>query len=357
MTNPTPSLNFREFLSWIAKLKNPSFDRILHANQLLWFLSGSEALASICWLEAVKLGRPVNVAIPAYFCGQSLNYLRAIKANLIFYELGNGFKPNIKNVSQIAKPIDVIVQVHYFGMKIDYDVLSAFKQETRPVLVHDCAHMLNTSIFSEVDGDYFIFSPHKHFPLPKVGLVMAKRDIQFPFKSQQFFPFWWTLRQLLKSLRVKKQKSIWRKTWSGQSEELSFSKASNLTISLALSYLNAANETLDYRRKIVSEVTNIIKTVGGWTIESFQQCNKTNYLICVACDTSEIAHRRYDLLNKNGKIVMQWPDLPNELREYPALSLQMEELYDKRIFFFVNPQHNVYDILNKLKLTIQNEKF
>ena len=357
MTNPTPSLNFREFFGWITKLRIMSSDSTSHSAKVLCFLSGSEALASICWLEAVKLGRPVNVAIPAYFCGQSLNYLRSINANLIFYELGNDFKPDMISLSQIEKSIDVIIQVHYFGMKIDYDAISALKQETRPVLVHDCSHMLSTSIFAEVDGDYFIFSPHKHFPLPKIGLVMATRVTQFPYKNQQFFPLWWIIRQLLKNLRVTKPKPVWKRTWSGHCDKLSFSKSSSLLISLAFSYLKTANDTLDDRRKIVTEVTNLIQTVGGWTVESFQQCDKTNYLICVACDTAEIAHRRYDLLNKNGKIVMQWPDLPNELHEYPKLCSKTAEFHDKRIFFFVNPQHDVCDILEKLKLVIQHESF
>ena len=64
------------------------------------------------------------------------------------------------------------------------------------------------------------------------------------------------------------------------------------------------------------------------------------YLFGMICDSSLIAQERFNTLNKRYKLVMQWPDLPNEIRDRTDVCEFSCDLVDRTLFFFVHQQLN-----------------
>ena len=131
-----------------------NYNFIYHGN------SCSELLAKLIFELKKIFNKNLNVYLPAYFCGQSLKYLRALNINLFFYDLTEDLLPDFKELdkSYLINKIDVLIIVHYFGRKISYKELSLFlKNKAGIYLIEDCAHLESPRVSSNWLGtlDFF----------------------------------------------------------------------------------------------------------------------------------------------------------------------------------------------------------
>ena len=88
ITQLTRSL-FLSFRSNRSELSKPS-----GYQTALWLHGGAEALSYICHHIANEQQKPVRLLLPAYFCGQSLRYLRHDGVEFLFYPLNDDLSPN-----------------------------------------------------------------------------------------------------------------------------------------------------------------------------------------------------------------------------------------------------------------------
>lgn len=134
------------------------------------------AIELICSAVANRRNRRVNVWIPQYFCGETLNPLRAnSKYNLVFYPITEALNPNYDDLKDLPSP-DVFLFVHYFGLYLDIEKARRFCDEkTDCVLIEDCAHVAAPIAPFGITGDFSLFSPHKCLPVLD-GSVMYIND-------------------------------------------------------------------------------------------------------------------------------------------------------------------------------------
>lgn len=137
-------------------------------DSVYWLNRSSTSIEIVCKTVCKKRKRAINVWIPQYFCGETLNSIRNNdNYNLVFYPITKKLMPDYKlcaNLVNSGKP-DVFIFVHYFGNYLDVAAAKNFCSHHGSLLVEDCAHVLFPDEKFGHTGDCAIFSPHKCFQL------------------------------------------------------------------------------------------------------------------------------------------------------------------------------------------------
>jgi hypothetical protein len=174
--------------SWLDLLRllvcRPASDTALAAawcrtGELAGWLSRSAwSLALIAsWREGRRPRHPVTVWIPDFFCNSSLTPLRATGARLVFYPLTDKLAPDISACRALTNDSapDIFLLVHYFGQPTDAVATIDFCSRHGAWLIEDAAHVLRPTSSIGTDGDFVLYSPHKHLPIPE-GAVLVVRS-------------------------------------------------------------------------------------------------------------------------------------------------------------------------------------
>jgi hypothetical protein len=128
------------------------------------------------WRKKFAPGSPVTIWIPDYFCNSSLAPLRAAGVNLAFYPLNEKMGPDMsicRDMQKRASP-DIFLLVHYFGQPIATGDVGEFCLRNGTWLVEDAAHILLPTRGIGMAGDFALYSPHAHLPIPE-GAVLVVR--------------------------------------------------------------------------------------------------------------------------------------------------------------------------------------
>ena len=359
MIRSKPQLTISDLYKWI----NKSFCNIelpQYYEQFNWSYSGAECLAEICSEIAIKEKRDINIWLPAYFCGQSLRFLRSSSIKFHFYELDEDFLPNYSKISNFDEDVsmDVFIHVHYFGNIAGQEESREFSDKFGAYLIEDCAHVISPYVITKWTGDFLVFSPHKHFPLPSVGLsISRKKFFKKKKKNSEIFPIIWLIKELLKRIRFFKSSTNWGQTWSDQLQELVPIKCNDTKKSVTSSYLTSYTLFGSKRANNAVHLVNQLSVIDGWrAIQNIDRI-KFPYLLGMICDTPDLAKQRFNLLNNDTQLVMQWPDLPLEIKDYPELESQSIDLLGRILFFFIHQQINIDELSDKIDRIISKPNF
>ena len=356
MIHSKPHFLLSDLYKWFDnKIYNVSFEK--NFEKVEWANSGAECLAEICSSIANKKKRKINICLPAYFCGQSLRFLRSIPVNFHFYELDENLLPDYSKITHFnnSLTLDVFIHVHYFGNISGQKESRVFADKMNAYLIEDCAHVISPFIKSKWYGDFLIFSPHKHYPLPSIGLIIS-RDKYFEIKrfEKDNFPFIWVTKEILKRFKFWRKSALWSVLWSRQIQQLKprevHWRKKSVTSFYLLNYALFSTIRIKNSRDLVN---NLSESQGWQPLQNIDQI-ESPYIVGMKCDTIEIAKKRFEILNKTDQLVMQWPDLPIEIRKDESQKTQAETMSSKILFFFIHQSINNHEFLSKVQ-SIKNK--
>lgn len=355
----SPRLTLAELKKW-----RPIAKRVLNTpngyNYIYWCSSGALSLGAICLEVFTEKKRRINVYLPGYFCGQSLRYLRALPVNLHFYALNESLLPNYSELDKTKniEEIDIFVHVHYFGQIAGQKKSSDFCNNYDAKLVEDCAHIMGPELSHKWEGDYLIFSPHKHFPLPPVALIISRNKCpSIKIHEEDKFPFEWMLREALKKVIPFKKNVRWKRTWTQNEEAVDLTSSNSKLVSVTSGYLENHLPDSIVRKNNSIDLIKLLADISDWSLLQEQSSLNCPYLVGMICSSAEIAERRFSMLNKNTQLVMQWPDLPIELSGELRLLEQCTNWLDRTLFFFTHQQLNARKMNDKISKIIQISEF
>ena len=77
----------------------------------------SELLYKLIFQIKQKNNTINNIYLPAYFCGQSLRFLRKLNIKINFYKLTDELLPDYQLLKKLSlkNKVDLFILVHYFG--------------------------------------------------------------------------------------------------------------------------------------------------------------------------------------------------------------------------------------------------
>ncbi len=142
----------------------------------LWFSRSAWSLAAIaCLRKAHKHKTRICVWLPDFFCNSSLSLLRDQNVELVFYAIDENLHPEEDDFQELVNrlPPDLFLIVHYFGQATPISTGIRFLcNQHNAWLIEDAAHVLRPIKGVGEAGDFVLYSPHKHLPLPDGAVLM-----------------------------------------------------------------------------------------------------------------------------------------------------------------------------------------
>lgn len=142
-----------------------------------WLSRSAWSLALINqWRQRRAPGAPVVFWVPDYFCNSSLLAVRHAGATLVFYPVGNDLAPDMAACRVLAEtsPPDLFLLVHFFGRPAPTAQVRDLCARHQAWMIEDAAHVLRPIEGVGTAGDFVIYSPHKHLPIPDGAVLVAR---------------------------------------------------------------------------------------------------------------------------------------------------------------------------------------
>ena len=351
---PKPLVNHRDYVHWRHDGNKKNFHTIGYHGER-WHGGGAEAIASICHDVQVEKKREIHVWIPAYFCGQSLRYVRNLPIKIFFYTLTENLLPNYAHLREQSKHtiVDIFVIVHYFGNVAGQKESKAFANIKGAVLVEDCAHVISPMIRKSWVGDYLVFSPHKHFPLPSIGLTLAQKPLRNANTSLNgTFPWKWFLYQTVRRLWKNLPPAVWKQVWNSQSNTLKKENPHRRTKQATIINLVEYSLAAEKRNENAQKLKVLLSKLPHWWELQNSKKETVPYLIGMICKTPELAKGRFEAFNNRSRLVMQWPDLPVEIQSNYELTALCKNKVNKTLFFIVHQRLEINKWTEELNIAI-----
>lgn len=350
MNWPLPLITFNDIPKWLIHNKNNL--KLPKYKNSYWFKNSAESIAIICLKKKEEISREVNILLPAYFCNQSIRFLRNINVKLLFYALKEDLTPDYEYISKTfsGKKIDIFLHVNFFGKIVGNKKSKEFANDIGATLIEDCAHIMSPFQSNKFYGDYIIFSPHKFFAIPTISLVLTNCSLNFyKIRSFESVPYIWLFKQLIKIIFKINYRNRDYKETKPIKENLNFVSPNLITINVAKNYLS------DFKFASEKRIAN-----ANLLKERFKKNNLYDqvinfekgcvpYLFGIKFHNKKVADRMYNSLTKNEYLVMRWPDLPFEINEINNhLQKRCLDRVSQTLFFFVHQNLKKHDWMKKI---------
>jgi hypothetical protein len=150
-----------------------------HGEVAGWLSRSAWSMALIAlWRKNCARAAQVTIWLPDYFCNSSLGALRRTGAQLVFYPLDTNMAPDMAacRTMMASNPPDLFLLVHYFGLPRAVAPARDFCRQTGAWLIEDAVHVLRPVAGVGESGDFVLYSPHKHFPIPDGSVLVLRPD-------------------------------------------------------------------------------------------------------------------------------------------------------------------------------------
>lgn len=157
-----------------------------------WLSRSAWSLALVAlWRKRRHPHKELTVWAPDFFCNAALAPLRAVGARLVFYPLNESLEPDIARCKEMAEsdPPDLFLLVHYFGDPAPAGPSRDLCECFGAWLIEDSAHVLRPVAGVGTYGDFVLYSPHKHLPLPDCALLVVRTGGAARFTDEEIAGF------------------------------------------------------------------------------------------------------------------------------------------------------------------------
>lgn len=324
-----------------------------------WFSRSALSLTVIAqWNKQILQKDDVIVWVPDFFCNASLQPLREMGVQLVFYPVTNQLIPDIKSLNELSSSgsPDIFVLVHYFGQASATNLTVDFCKEQEAWLVEDAAHVLEPILGVGEVGDCVLYSPHKHLPIPDGAVLVVRKDgpaqlskfdkgmntlrdlyatVTRTSRIQNYLVKLWLFKRILQKLGVRSKipKVKFRAEAILDSPQIRGYGMSSLAKRLLHHLKPNIDEIASLREKHAlrwSDSLSVWNDVGT----KFIQCenNHTPYLACFTAANENEAESMYNQFQDWNIPILTWPDLPPEVLKNAeahevALKLRHTRLY------------------------------
>jgi len=359
-------------------------------NELSGRLSRSAwSLALIAlWRKKSTFKSEVTIWIPSFFCNASLAPLRAVGVNFIFYPVSEAMEPDSEecNILAVNSPPDIFLLVHYFGRPNRYNFAVKFAHDSGAWLVEDAAHALIPVDNIGKLGDFILYSPHKHLPIPDGAILVIRptgpsqlpigpgsifdnpltwpgqlKEVQRRMvdyaKINRFMSLMWITKRGLQKMGIRSQgsKALFAESLGGNSNNIPSTIEPPAQSLLGMRLLAMLSSEIDkialvrIRNHEIwadffssrSELNNKIFNSDRGPKEKW-----TPYLAAYRGDSIAIT-KAYYFFQKHGIPVLTWPDLPPEVKSNKNSNTIAWELRHTYIYLPIHQSFNFSKLLLK----------
>ena len=381
---PLPS--FREL--WHA-MKKPALSNEMLAKTWcrlgergFWFSRSAWSLQVIAEWRACNSRKRINtIWLPDYFCNASLAPLRERNDRLVFYPTTNEMAPDMEwcYAHVLNDKPDIFLLVHYFGQPSSAILVSELCRGNDTLLIEDAAHVLVPIPGIGENGDFVLYSPHKHFAIMDGALIVVRENgpsmlgknpialaeiqrLSAKFIMHSSISSWstiiWVIKRVLQRLGVRGRKNkvpFWPDL-DYDAQYFAHKKMSSLAKRLLSYQCKELKKIAQLRQNNYENWRNgLCKTSTGIkSIQSLPIC-ETPYMAIFRVDDSEKASFYYDKLKFNKLPITTWPDLPPEVLSNPGQYTNAIWNRKTRLFFPVHhtiKQNMISKVCENLKKNI-----
>ena len=333
--------------SLFFKKQNYIREKLYNFNEIKYLYIGnncsellSKLILQIKLKNNISPNNKMNIYLPGYFCGQSLRFLRAIDIKICFYKLTDELLPDYKHLEEIShtNKVDVFILVHYFGRIKGQEEASVFAKDNKSILIEDCTHIISPNLLKKTYSDFLLFSPYKHFNIPPIGLLFSKEKlgIKSYYKNQNKL---WFFKILIKNLVLHKSKTSWQRVISVENQKIINHNVPNIFLqNLTYNYIEKFKDDLLKRKDLTIAISKKLNSINKWKPFIVFSNDDSPYLIPMLCENKEVAKKRFYKLNRFSKFVMQWPDIPFELKNNIE-NLNQVIKWNSLVLFFIIPKN------------------
>lgn len=356
-----------------------------------WLSRSAWSLALVAlWRKSRAPESPVMVWIPDFFCNASLAALRQTGAKLVFYPVTAEMTPDLAACRLLlnGEPPDLFVLVHYVGQPTPAAAARDFCTRHGAWLIEDAVHVLRPVDGIGTLGDFVLYSPHKHLPIPDGAILVVRpngpsklganwlasvglpsswpgrlRDLEQqmgrPVISGQTSAAVWLVKRVLQKLGVRS----WRPSTTPFVEPLNPCPTVSAQLgapslsSLARRLLAGLLGNLDavaFRRQRLQLLWDEL-LIDGSCSDSPSAAGRpvhrewTPYLAAYKVDP-DTAGAIYDQWQRQGLPVTTWPDLPPEVTMHRAHHANAWHLRHSRLYLPVQQSLSARELLDRCRL-------
>ena len=367
-----PLPKFKHFISMFVR---PLSDNKLSetwcvsGDKYRWFSCSAYSLAALVALKSKKTStEKIIIWVPNFFCNSTLEPLRKLNIQIFFYPIKQNFEPDFdwcyKNCAFYSPAIFLLV--HYFGNPVKSAEAKNFCECNNAWLVEDAAHCFLPVNGVGDNGDFVIYSPHKHIAIMDGAILVIRKSgqekiemldleeldtvfdntlVYYRTRANIIFIVIWLLKRFLQMIGLRfmnKNFVFWPEAEArGPSfNHREMSKISKVFLSNQLKDLNEyVNQRKSHHKLWKNKLLpNILK------ITELQNQEVIPYLAQFQLIHEGEIDDLYKILKQIGVPVTTWPDLPPEVIADSINHMKAVKLRKSRIFV------NVHQSLNSEKI-------
>ena len=360
-----------------------------------WFSRSAWSFARIAKWRLSHCGdQRCSVWVPDYFCNSSLDPLRAMGVELIFYPITKDMVPDFNACRQLAKEkkMDIFVIVHYFGIPTNAAEAKMICVQNDAWLVEDAAHVLERVNAIGKYGDFIIFSPHKQIALPdgallivcpkgsaKLGKVLMskfgdiehwhdellniERKLSISVRSSLINVVIWIAKRSLQKIGFRKK--ITHTPFKELSTNPTLTNRSNLIPASMSSFSQKllaiqVNEIPRFARLRRRNLHHWKGILARWAdpseaVGNSKNFNHTPYIAAFQLSTDD-AQGQFTKLTSLSLPVMTWPDLPPEVLDAQSEHEVAHILRNSHVFFPLHHTITERDLCRLGRSLVQPDK-
>jgi len=310
-----------------------------------WFSRSSFSLALIAKLRQNLYKEDICIWLPDYFCNSSIAPLRARGLNLRFYAVDDMLAPApeyLRTLELDCSP-DLFVLVHYFGQPQPTASVKEFCLRHDCWLVEDAVHVLRPIDGVGEVGDFVLYSPHKHLPIPNGAVLLLRsegihqlaRDSsiveglkrihkeELATTIQGLGPVRWVVKRLMQRMGIRKPVPVidFIDVLETATHETDFNvRMSSFSKRLLYSLLPKLDQIALKREQCAGEWDSALMPLK----ESLRPLRRdvTPYLAGFELENESLARDVARYWSRCGLPMTRWPDLPPELSSHPHVHSQ-----------------------------------